>query len=664
MKKIYILLSLLFLFIVCSCQAKVYNITLNVDEFLNEYYSYETQYEIEKNQELYFPDLEPVTYITEELEKLNDKIVYTRIENTISIIGWEDESGVVIQDASTKISQNQTYTPVYIIDQSSKTINLITNGVEVELNPNQNIYICTLPTINNENYSFDGWYYNEMYKGEKVETLSPQQIYDGVTLYAKLTPKTEYVEKLINDIPDKLTIYNIDDINNAYNTYQLLSYQDKQAISNYDKLKDAYSQIENLNKAADVYNSIIEIYGKEVTADLKDELDIAVESLEALEPALKEYWPEFNIDELYDLVEKVNDLYELYIEDAKAFDKRIAQVPLFVEQYYIDEINQLKQEYEELNPNIQMLLKTTSKLETLYQNVLNIETQQVTYYYNTSKTNNVYESKQQLFTAFFSDFYYYIAAYHGLDHLKKNKLNNVDEFVSLACNFNGAGASNLYGIGNIAGRYMLEKDINGILANQTDNGYFGFCYLNNLYQDVLPFFINFFAFWRIDERYANTSNYGADIFAESWAPTVDIAKFFYYDENTSYVKTERMIDCLTNTASVAYGMGTTDLPTLKLRGYKFEGWYDNPEYKGSPITSINKNEKVNLYAKWTIDQDQIDKDEAALVDVYIYNLTTKPAVVNKTTVGYVEQMYNNLSQKGKELVENYSTLKKLIQQYR
>lgn len=664
MKKIYILLSLLFLFIVCSCQAKVYNITLNVDEFLNEYYSYETQYEIEKNQELYFPDLEPVTYITEKLEKLNDKIVYTRIENTISIIGWEDESGVVIQDVSTKISQNQAYTPVYIIDQSSKTINLITNGVEVELNPNQNIYICTLPTINNENYSFDGWYYNEMYKGEKVETLSPQQIYDGVTLYAKLTPKTEYVEKLINNIPDKLTIYNIDDINNAYNTYQLLSYQDKQAISNYDKLKDAYSQIENLNKAADVYNSIIEIYGKEVSADLKDELDIAVETLEALEPALKEYWPEFNIDELYDLVEKVNDLYELYIEDAKAFDKRIAQVPLFVEQYYIDEIKQLKQEYEELNPNIQMLLKTTSKLETLYQNVLNIETQQVTYYYNTSKTNNVYESKQQLFTAFFSDFYYYIAAYHGLDHLKKNKLNNVDEFVSLACNFNGAGASNLYGIGNIAGRYMLEKDINGILANQTENGYFGFCYLNNLYQDVLPFFINFFAFWRIDERYANTSNYGADIFAESWAPTVDIAKFFYYDENTSYVKTERMIDCLTNTASVAYGMGTTNLPTLKLRGYKFEGWYDNPEYKGSPITSINKNEKVNLYAKWTIDYDQIDKDEAALVDVYIYNLTTKPAVVNKTTVGYVEQMYNNLSQKGKELVENYSTLKKLIQQYR
>ena len=172
---------------------------------------------------------------------------------------------------------------------------------------------------------------------------------------------------------EKLTIYNIDEITNAYNTYQLLSYQDKQTITNYDKLKDAYNQIDGLNKAAEVYNSIIEIYGKEITADLKQELDVAVETLEALEPALKEYWPEFNIDELYELVEKVNDLYELYIEDAKAFDKRIAQVPLFVEQYYIDEIKQLKQEYDELNPNIQMLIKTTKKLETLYQNVLKIE---------------------------------------------------------------------------------------------------------------------------------------------------------------------------------------------------------------------------------------------------------------------------------------------------
>lgn len=35
-------------------------------------------------------------------------------------------------------------------------------------------------------------------------------------------------------------------------------------------------------------------------------------------------------------------------------------------------------------------------------------------------------------------------------------------------------------------------------------------------------------------------------------------------------------------------------------GYVFDGWYDNPEFKGDKITSIltNKNKKITLYAKW------------------------------------------------------------------
>ena len=207
---------------------------------------------------------------------------------------------------------------------------------------------------------------------------------------------------------------------------------------------------------------------------------------------------------------------------------------------------------------------------------------------------------------------------------------------------------------------MLTKDINGILENQSDNGFFGFCYKYGLYEDLLPFLINFFAYWRIDEGYANTSNYGADIFAESWAPTVDIAKFFYYDENTSYVKTERMIDCLTNTASVVYGLDE-DPMNIRLRGYKFMGWYDNPELSGSPVTDLTNHKK--LYAKWVVDTNQQEADAANLVDVYIYNLTTKKAVVNETTVGYVKDMYNNLSDNAKTLVKKYNTLEKYINQY-
>lgn len=664
MKKIFFILSFLFLILLTSCEQKTFNVTLNQDTFLNEYISYETAYVVNNNQEFTFPEISIPSYITQEIETVDGKIIYKRILNTVSFVGWKDETGNIVKNNTVKINNNVTYTPVYIIDQTSKTINLMTNGVDVTLSEDQTTYICVLPIILDDNYDFGGWYYNELFKGDQIESLTHDKIYDDITLYAKLTPKIEYVEQLINNISEKLTIYDIDNIMLAYNTYQLLSYQDKQKVTNYETLKNAYNQIDNLKKADEFYNMIIEIYGKEITADLKHELDAAVEALEAMQDIINEYIPDFKIEDIYNLVDKVNVLYELYIDEAVLFDKEIAKIPLFVEQYYIDEIKELKEKYDNLNPNIQMLLNASAKLETLYQNVLAIESKQVVYYYNTSKTNNVYDSKQQLFTAFFSDFYYYIAAYHGLDHLNSNKLYDVDDFVAMACNFNGAGTSNLYGIGNIAGRYLLEKDINGVLENQTENGFFGFCYQNDLYQDVLPFFINFFAFWRIDERYANTSNYGADIFAESWAPTVDIAKFFYYDETTSYVKTERMIDCLTNTASVAYGMGSSNLPILKLRGYIFEGWYDNPNYEGNKVTSLKQNEKTTLYAKWSLDTDQIDNDQADLVDVYIYNLTTSKAVVNKTTVGYVETMYNNLSKKGKQLVENYQTLQQLIAKYK
>ena len=271
---------------------------------------------------------------------------------------------------------------------------------------------------------------------------------------------------------------------------------------------------------------------------------------------------------------------------------------------------------------------------------------------NTNTTNHVYTSKQQFFEAFFTDFYYYICAYHGIDHLEDYNLYNVNDFVTLAGDFDGGGTSNLYGIGNAVGIYMIEKDVNGILANQSENGFFGFCYQNNLYQEILPFFINYFAFWRIDEKYANTSNYGADMFAEGWAPTVDIAKFFYYNETTSPVKTERMIDCMTKIAGVVYDVENN--PTL--RGYIFEGWYDNPEFSGSPIYDVSTSTSQKLYAKWNIDYIQIDNDQANMVDIYIYNLTTSKAVVNEVTVTYVFDMYNSLSNDAKLLVTKYNTL--------
>lgn len=662
MKKIYFILIILVLTI-CGCKNKVYTVTLNEDELLNEFIKYETLYELEDDSTFTFPTVEPITYISDEFEESNDKVIYKWNKNMISFVGWKNENGDVITESNVKVNKDETYVPVYTINTTTKTINLVNYGIDVKLQTNQDIYTCTIPIIDDENYIFGGWFKNELFKGNSVEIIDSENFQDGITLYAKISPKPEYVENLINDLPNELTIYDIEEIEFAYETYQLLTYQEKQKITNYDKLKQAYSEIDNLKAANELYYQVLSILEKEITADLKFELEILTQNLENIDVEVEKHLPEINYEKLNDILQEANNLYNLYVQDAKEFDKKIAKIPLFVEQYYINEIKTLKDEYDKLNLNVRLLINAAPKLDTLCRNVLKIESQPVIYYYGTTKTNNVYQSKHQLFNAFFSDFYYYILAYHGSEHLKKNKINNVDDFVSLACNFNGAGVSNLYGIGNLAGRYMLEKDVNGILENQTDNAFFGFCYQNNLYQDLLPFFINFFAYWRIDEKYANTSNYGADIFAESWAPTVDIAKFFYYDENTSYVKTDRMIDCLTNISSVVYNFDTNNssLPSLTLRGYIFDGWYDNPEFNGLKLTVLDGITK-KVYAKWIINQEDADKDAANLVDIYIYNLTTTKATVNEITVGYVKKMFDELSEKGKKLVQNYSTLEKLIEE--
>ena len=55
-------------------------------------------------------------------------------------------------------------------------------------------------------------------------------------------------------------------------------------------------------------------------------------------------------------------------------------------------------------------------------------------------------------------------------------------------------------------------------------------------------------------------------------------------------------------STLTHKTGTaTVLPVNSKEGYVFEGWYDNREYTGSPITQVtgdNKGDKI-FYAKWT-----------------------------------------------------------------
>ena len=45
--------------------------------------------------------------------------------------------------------------------------------------------------------------------------------------------------------------------------------------------------------------------------------------------------------------------------------------------------------------------------------------------------------------------------------------------------------------------------------------------------------------------------------------------------------------------------GSVDLPTPTLVGYVFAGWYNNPEFTGTALTSIPAGWEGTLYAKWT-----------------------------------------------------------------
>lgn len=349
---------------------------------------------------------------------------------------------------------------------------------------------------------------------------------------------------------------------------------------------------------------------------------------------------------------------------ARAFDKQIAAIPSYVELSYMDEIKQLYARYLRLPKSVRASLRIPAKLEAMYQRVLALEdtSSGIVYHTRTETTAQVYRSREELRNAFFTDLYYYIAAYYGTVRLRAYSFDRPEDLWDLPGDLDGADDPEFNEIGYAAGKHFLESRSNEILENQTELGFVGFCYQNGLYREILPFLMRFFAYWRLDEGFANRTNNAADPFVEGWAPTVDIAKFFYFNETTSYVKSARMIDCFVNTAGVVSGLDSGELlPDIKLRGYLFEGWYDNPEFTGDPVTELPiTDQTVHLYAKWRADTQQQDQDSAALVDIYIYNLTTDQADRSKTKVGYVKDMYDALTENAKGLVTEYPTLQRYI----
>lgn len=373
-----------------------------------------------------------------------------------------------------------------------------------------------------------------------------------------------------------------------------------------------------------------------------------------------------NINVLNEILKSLNeDTYKSFassiIEKIKLLSKYIdLDDEEFVSQI-INEYNALPDEAKLYVENYNLLLNASSTIENIKNNK-----QEIAYVLG----HDVFETKEELYRSYYADLYYFILANNGSSNLANNNINSLEDFLVLGVNPNGGGTTNMRGIGNIAGGFYLARDYNGLLKDQPTTKFFGYMYQNDKYTEFLEFLVRFFAYWRIDEKYATETNRGADIFAEAWAPMVDTSKFFYYNADTSYVKTERMKDCF----NLIPGVLNIELPkTLEIglelpynitrRGYTFDGWYTNSAYSGNQVYTITEelvnsyeNKKVILYAKWVKDESAVNKDLAATVDVIINNLMPTLSETDQAIVAKARYMYDILPEEAKKLVTLYDKL--------
>lgn len=518
---------------------------------------------------------------------------------------------------------------------------------------------------------------------DEQEVLRIKEIYDKltvnqkikVTTYSKLKKALETIEhikkqnetlekviKAIDALPEEITVQDEGKVHHANALYIVLDDEYQKKVPNYSKLEKALEIIRTFDEEVKKVVAKINLIPSTLTLDDKEQVIEVLALYNDLTDDQKKIVT--NYDVLLEALETLVILQEEYdkiIGVAKKFDAKIAALPSKITYLDKQDIKRILDEYNGLDKEVKENVSLLDKLNNAWKEIEKIENDvdNITYILG----ENVYSTKDELYESFFSDYYWFIYGYYGEEALTSKGVYDVDDFLTLGRT--PGTQSTKYRVLADTFSYFLTKDVNGIKENQPESTFIGHCIKNGKYEEIIDFFIMFFAFWRIDEGYANQSNYGADFFAEGWAPQVDICKFFNYTENTKEVpKTPRVLDCFLSIEGVATGKLSTSVyegmtlnTNLIRRGYTFAGWYDNPNFTGDPITEITKTgEKVILYAKWTEEEITQDYDAASLVDIYIYNLTTSRANLNKTTIGLTRKMYNALTDNAKKMVKNYNTL--------
>jgi len=218
-----------------------------------------------------------------------------------------------------------------------------------------------------------------------------------------------------------------------------------------------------------------------------------------------------------------------------------------------------------------------------------------------------FETKDDLYKAFFTDYYYFLISYTTCD-MDSYGIENVDDFLSYCKNWNANGGNEMAGLGNAFGRFYLTPTTNGTIETQPTTTFLGYIYNQGKYLDLIEHLEVFFGYWRTDEGYSLYDEHGNDFYYGAWAAFVDTCKFFYFTSETlpntykwfTIEKSPRvhyMLDNIPGVGKIDLVKESSDeviLPIIERMHYRFLGWFDESNNKvNSLYSTYSKTFKVH-----------------------------------------------------------------------
>lgn len=216
---------------------------------------------------------------------------------------------------------------------------------------------------------------------------------------------------------------------------------------------------------------------------------------------------------------------------------------------------------------------------------------------------DIWNSKKELFEAFFKEFYNFILTHDGAEDLKKHNITNVYDFYKYA-DWNADGKDSCYAMGFTFHKYYLTPEEEGKIENQPESTFIGYCYHNNLFSDFINFLITFFAWWRNDEGCTcfNPYNHADEFFNSSWAALVDTCKLFYLNAQSVYHwQSFRVKYALDNIPGIILKHPKSIDDSIVVAGYEFI------EYKNENNQVLVELKRKDTYNYWEKEFEKIDK---------------------------------------------------------